>query len=112
MFTELMAGLTGNNIGLGLAQAAAAIVLCVGVVLLARRFAVHAEGETVFALVRGLLQMALVGVILAVLLQGSLLVGVLILLGMTLAAAATASRRAKGTPDALRLSFYSIGAGA
>ncbi len=111
MFTELMTGLTGNNIGLGLAQAAAAMVLSLAVVLLARRFAVHAERETVLSLARGLVQMALVGVILALLLQGSLLVGVLILLGMTVAAAATASRRAKGTPDALLLSFYAIAAG-
>src|SRR5258708_3024541 len=111
MFTELMTSLTGNNIGLGLAQAAAAMVLSLAVVLLARRFAVHAERETMLSLVRGLVQMALVGVILAFLLQGSLLVGVLILLGMTFAAAATASHRAKGTPDALLLSFYAIAAG-
>src|SRR5260221_12208468 len=85
--------------------------LSLAVLLLARRFVVHRERETVQSLVRGLVQMALVGLILALLLQGSLLVGVLILLGMTVAAAATASRRAKGTPDALLLSFYAIAAG-
>jgi len=111
MFTNLMSSLSGNSIGLGLAQAAAAMVLSLAVVLLARRFAVHAERETVLSLVRGLVQMALVGVILALLLQGSLLVGVLILLGMTAAAAATASRRAKGIPGALLFSFYAIAAG-
>jgi putative ABC transport system permease protein len=110
MFTELMSGL-GGSIVLGLAQAAAAIILCLAVVLLARRFAVHAERETVISLARGLAQMAFVGVVLALLLQGSLLVGVFILLGMTVAAAVTASRRAKGIPAAFALGFYSIAAG-
>jgi putative ABC transport system permease protein len=49
-----------------------------------------------------------VGLILVLLLHGNLLVGVLILLGMTVAAAVIVSRRARRTKDALRLSFYSI----
>jgi putative ABC transport system permease protein len=51
-------------------------------------------------------------VVLGVLLHGSLLIGVLILLAMTLAAAATASRRAPGIRGALPLCFYAIAAGA
>ena len=64
------------------------------------------------SLVRGLVQMVLAGVILAMLLHGNLLVGVLILLAMTVAAATTASRRAKEVKDALLVSFYAIVAGA
>ena len=79
--------------------------------LVCRRFAVHVERETVTSLARGLVQMALVGVILALLLKSNLLVGVLILFAMMVAAALTASRRAHGISGARSLSFYSIAAG-
>jgi len=110
MLAEVMHSLSGDVL-VGLAQAGAAIGLCLVVVLLCRRFAVHVERETVISLVRGLAQMALVGLILALLLQRHVLVGGLILLAMMGAAAVTAARRAQGIPDALRLSFYSIAAG-
>src|SRR3977135_2929007 len=96
---------------MGMAQAAGAIALCAVVVLLCRRFAVHVERETAISLGRGLVQMVLVGMVLAVLLHGNLLVGVLILLGMTFAAAVTASRRARDIKGSLLLSFYAIAAG-
>jgi hypothetical protein len=48
---EFLASLD-RNIVLGLGQAAAAIVLCFGVVMLCRRFAVHLERETVISLAR------------------------------------------------------------
>jgi putative ABC transport system permease protein len=110
MLTEIMSS-PSSDVLVGLAQAGGAIVLCLAVILLCRWFAVHAERETVISLVRGLVQMTLVGMILAVLLHGNLLVGVLILLAMTVAAAVTASRRAKGIKDGLLLSFSSIAAG-
>ena len=82
---EFLASLD-RNVAVGLAQAAAAIALCFGVVVLCRRFAVHVERETVISLARGLVQMVAVGLVLALLLHGSLLIGVLILLAMTFAA--------------------------
>jgi putative ABC transport system permease protein len=97
---------------MGMAQALCAIVICLGVVLLCRRFAVHVERETITSLARGLVQMVAVGVVLAVLLHGNLMIATLILLGMTFAAAATAARRAPDIEGALPLSFYAIGAGA
>jgi putative ABC transport system permease protein len=111
MVSELMHSL-GNDIVMGLAQAAGAIALCLAVVLLCRRFAVHVERETAISLMRGLVQMVFVGMVLALLLHGSLLVGVLILLAMTFAAAVTASRRAPAIKDALLLCFYAISSGA
>jgi putative ABC transport system permease protein len=111
MFAELFRGLTSDVI-LGTAQAAGAIVICFAVVLLCRRFAVHVERETITSLGRGLVQMVAVGVILAALLHGNLLVATLILLGMTFAAAATAARRAPDIVDSFSLCFYAIGAGA
>jgi len=100
-----------SDIAMGLAQAAGAIVLCAVVVLLCRRFAVHVERETAISLGRGLVQMVFVGMVLAVLLHGNLLVGVLILLGMTFAAAVTTSRRARDIKGSLLLVFYAIAAG-
>jgi putative ABC transport system permease protein len=61
---------------------------------------------------RGLVQMVFVGVVLAMVLHGHLLIGVLILLAMVFAAAMTASRRARDVKGALLLSFYAIAAGA
>jgi putative ABC transport system permease protein len=111
MLAELIRSLSSDVI-VGLGQAGVAIVLCLAVIFLCRRFAVHVERETGVSLVRGLVQIVLVGLILVLLLHGNLLVGVLILLGMTVAAAVIVSRRARRTKDALRLSFYSIAAGA
>src|ERR1700716_2581711 len=111
MIAELLNGLTGDVV-IGMAQAACAIAICLAVVVLCRRFAVHVERETIISLARGLVQMVAVGALLAVLLHGSLLIGALILLGMTFAAAVTASRRAPDIGGALTLSFYAIAAGA
>jgi putative ABC transport system permease protein len=111
MLTELMNDLS-RDVLVGLAQAGGAIVLCLAVVVLCRRFGVHVERETAISMVRGLVQMVFVGVVLAMLLHGNLLSGLLILLAMAFAAAVTASRRAREVKDALLLSFYAIAAGA
>jgi putative ABC transport system permease protein len=108
--TEFLPSLN-RNVAMGMAQAAVATALCLGVVVLCRRFAVHIERETLISLARGFVQMVAVGVVLALLLHGSLLIGVLILLAMTLAAAVTASRRAPEIKNRFTLSFYAIGAG-
>src|SRR5512132_925528 len=107
---EFLASLD-RNIAVGMAQAAAAISLCLGVLVLCRRFAVHVERETVISLARGLVQMVAVGVVLALLLHGNLLIAALILLAMTFAAAVTASRRAPEIKNPLLVSFYAIAAG-
>jgi putative ABC transport system permease protein len=111
MFAELANSLSGDVV-MGMGQAACAIAICLAVVLLCRRFAVHVERETMIALARGLVQMIAVGVVLAALVHGSLPIGALILVGMTIAAAATASRRAPNVRGALTLSFFAIAAGA
>jgi putative ABC transport system permease protein len=111
MIAEVLNSLS-SDVVMGIAQAAAAVAICLAVVVLCRRFAVHVERETITSLARGLVQMVAVGVVLAVLLHGSLLIGALILLAMTFAAALTASRRAPGIRGALVLSFFAIAAGA
>src|SRR5262249_2558485 len=89
MFTELLNNVN-IDIGRGTAQAIGAIVLCLAVVGLCRRvwgrcrrFGVHVEREGAISIARGLAQMVFVGIVLAALLHGSLLVGAVILLAMT-----------------------------
>jgi putative ABC transport system permease protein len=108
--TELLNSL-GNDTIVGLVQAAEAIALCAAVVALGRWFAVHVEREAAISIVRGFAQMVVVGIVLALVLHGHLLLGVSILLMMTVAAAATASRRLRELKGALILSFYAIAAG-
>jgi putative ABC transport system permease protein len=110
MLAELLNNLS-STLAMGLAQAAGAIMLCLAVVLACRRFAVHVEREAAVSIARGLVQMVFVGVALAALLHGNLLVGVLILLAMTAAAAVTAARRARGIDGSVLLSFWAIAAG-
>src|ERR1700756_1625274 len=101
----------GSDVTIGLAQAAGAIALCLAVVALCRWFAVHVEREAAISIARGLVQMVLVGMVLALLLRGSLLIGAVILLMMTFAAATTASRRLKDINGSVLLSFWAIAAG-
>ena len=110
MIAELQSSI-GNDVLMGLAQAAGAIALCAAVVALCRWQAVRVEREAAVSMARGLVQMIFVGMILALLLHGSLLIGSLILLLMTVAAAFTAARRLKGMPGAHLLCFWAIAAG-
>jgi len=109
--SELQASI-GTDVLMGLAQAAGAIVLCAIVVALCRWQAIGVEREAAISMARGLVQMVLVGMVLAMLLHGSLLIGSLILLLMMVAAAFTAARRLRGMDGALLLCFWAIAAGA
>src|SRR3954454_21630121 len=109
--TELL-GISHHQVILGIAQAAAAVVLCLAVVFLCRRFAVHVERETVVSLARGFVQMVAVGALLATLLHGSLAIAICILLSVNIAAEVTAARRAPALIRPRLLSFYAIATGA
>lgn len=111
MIAEFTKQLNGDVL-VGLAQAAGAIMLCLAVVALCRRFAVRVEREAAISIGRGLLQMVAVGMVLALLLRGNLLIGAFILLLMTVAAAMTASRRLKGVAAPILIAFWAILAGA
>ncbi len=104
--------LFNEGVALGLAQAAVATLLAWGVMLLARRRRIHLERETVIALLRGFIQIVSVGSVLLLLLQGPAWSSIFILLGMMLAAASIAARRAKGIPGAFSVSLIGIGLGA
>ncbi len=104
--------LFSSQLSLGLAQAGVAALAALVVVLLARKRHVHLEGETVIALVRGLVQIIAVGFLLSVLLKGPRWTSVILFAAMITAAGATSARRAKGMPGAFRISTYSIACGA
>lgn len=101
-----------DEISLGVVQAVITALLALAVMLVARWQSIQIEREVVVALVRGFVQIVVVGSVLVLLLQGPLLMGALILLLMTLAAATIAARRARGIEGAFRVSLYGIGFGA
>jgi putative ABC transport system permease protein len=67
--------------------------------------------EAAVSIARGFVQMVFVGMVLALLLHGRLLIGVGILLLMTGAAAVTASRRSRAMNGSLLISFWAIAVG-
>lgn len=101
-----------EGIELGLAQAAVATLLALLVMLVARRREIHLERETIISLVRGLIQIVIVGSVLALLLGGPPWTSIIVLLGMMAAAASIAARRARGIPGAFSVSLAGIGVGA
>ena len=101
-----------SQLQLGLAQAVVAALAALVVIVLARRRGIHLEGEIVIAMVRGLVQIIAVGSILVILLRAPQWTSGILLAGMILAAGATSARRAKGIPDAFRVSAWAIAFGA
>lgn len=97
---------------LGLAQAGVAASAALVVVLLARKRQIHLENETVIAMLRGIVQIVAVGSVLLLLLRGPRWTSIFLLAGMIVAAGAISARRAKGIPDAFRISTWSIACGA
>jgi putative ABC transport system permease protein len=108
----VLRSMVGEGLWLGLAQAAVAAAAAMGVALLAGRRRIHVERDVAVALVRGLVQIAAVGSVLLLMLRGPGWLGVLALAAMLLAAAATASRRARQVPGAFRVSLLALVSGA
>ncbi len=101
-----------DELSLGIAQALAATVPALLVMLLARKRDIHLERDLVVALVRGFVQVVVVGSILLALLRGPQWTGIFVLAGMIAAAAATSSRRAGDIPGVFSVSLFSIAFGA
>ena len=79
---------------------------------LARRRNIHLESDAAIALVRGIVQIVVVGSDLVLLLKGPRWTSVFLLAGMIIAAGSISARRAKNIPGARKVSTYSIAAGA
>jgi putative ABC transport system permease protein len=101
-----------EGLPLGLAQAAVTFVAALAVAILARRWEIHLERETLVALVRGVVQVVAIGSILLLVFQGPGWLGILVLLAMLLAAAGIAARRAAGISGAFWVSLQGITVGA
>src|SRR5271157_5396314 len=101
-----------SQVSLGLAQAAIASLMALGVVLLARRRNIHLEADAAVALLRGIVQIVIVGSVLALLLKAPRWSSVFLLAGMLLAAGSISGRRAKNIPGARKVSTLAIAAGA
>jgi len=108
----MLRALITGQLQLGLAQAAIAALAALLVVLLARRRGVHLETDAVVAMGRGIVQIVAVGSVLLLLLRGPRWTSVFLLASMMVAAGATSARRAKGIPDAFRVSTWAIACGA
>jgi putative ABC transport system permease protein len=103
--------IAANSPLLGLLQALAAGVLAFVAVLAARSAGVHLERESFVAMVRGLVQVAVVGAVLVIVLAGPAWMWLAAIAVMMLAAAATAARRAAHLQGGFGLSLASIAAG-
>ena len=90
----MLTALLDRQVAVGLGQAGGAIILCLLVVALCRHYGVRVGRETSVSLLRGLVQMALVGVVLGLVIGSDAFVGVAILC-MLFAIALTFSQRAK-----------------
>lgn len=101
-----------EGIELGLAQAAIAALLALAVMGLAHWREIHLERETIVALLRGLVQIVIVGSVLAFLFQGPWWSSIFVLMLMMAAAASIAARRARGIPGAFPVSLAGIALGA
>jgi len=108
----VLSSLFHSEIGLGLAQAALASIMALAVVLLARRRNIHLEGDASLALLRGILQIAAVGSILALLLKAPRWSSLFLLAGMVVAAGSISAKRARNVPGAAKVSIYAIATGA
>lgn len=99
-------------VALGLAQAAIAAALALVVTFIARGRGIHLEREVVIALLRGISQIVVVGLILVVVFQGTNWWAVPVLAVMVVSGAVIASRRARKIPGAFQVALYGIALGA
>ncbi|HUZ03827.1 MAG TPA: ABC transporter permease [Acidobacteriaceae bacterium] len=101
-----------TELSLGLAQAAVVAVTAILVAILASRRGAHIQREIPLALLRGLAQILLIGVLLAAMLRGPWWTSVPVLAVMVLTAASIVRTRARAIPEAYTLSLACMAAGA
>ena len=94
------------------AQSVGAVALALTVAWLARRAGVHLQSETRTAMVRGMGQIVLVGLLLTFVFGGARWLSALVLLAMMLAGAVIAAQRTKHIPGILQVTVSAILIGA
>jgi putative ABC transport system permease protein len=93
---------------LGIAQAAVAAAFLLLFSFFLLRIKINLFKEILIAMLRSLVQIVAVGSVLILVLNGPIVLGGLVLLGMMASAAITAARRVKNIPGAQRAVFFSI----
>jgi len=101
-----------GQLSLGFAQAAAAALAALLVMVAASQRGIHLGRELAIAMARGIVQIIAVGSILLLLLRAPSWTSVFLLIAMIVAAGATSARRAKGMPGAFQVSLWAIACGA
>ena len=101
-----------TELSLGLAQAAVVAVTATLVAMLASRRGGPLRREIPLALLRGLVQILVIGFVLAILLRGPWWMAVPLLIGMVLMAANIVRSRARAIPETYTLSLICLVAGA
>lgn len=101
-----------SQLTLGIAECVVTGLLGFVVMFLARQRAPGLLQELPLAELRGILQIVVVGTVLAIMLHGPQWTSVIVLIAMMLAAASIVRKRAKKIPRAFRLALISICAGA
>jgi putative ABC transport system permease protein len=104
--------IVSDAIALRAAQAVGAAIFALVVAYFARRAGIRLLGEAAVALLRGVLQIILVGLLLTVVLGSAQWLSALVLLGMMFAGAFIAAQRAKEIPGVLHVTMGSILLGA
>ena len=97
---------------LSAAQAVSAAIVALMVAWLAGRAGIRLQKESVVALVRGISQIIIVGLLLRLVLGGAQWLSAFLLLGMMLAGAVIAAQRTKHIPGILQVTMRSILLGA
>lgn len=95
----------------GLIQVAAASALVLIIILIATWQRVNISKETLISMVRGFVQILIVGIILVLIINASIIFGYLVLMLMIVFAAVLSYKRGKGLPGAFNISLLSIGLG-
>ncbi|NWJ46676.1 MAG: iron export ABC transporter permease subunit FetB [Chloroflexi bacterium] len=108
----MLSNLFKDQFMLGIFQAVATVTLVLLVTLGARWQKIHLEKEVIVALIRGIVQIVLVGLVLVFVFKGPGWISVFILLAMIIAASSMNYQRTKTIPGAFWVSFYGIGLGA
>ena len=104
--------LFNDPIALRAAQAISAAIVALVVAFIARGQGIHLQREAVIALLRGISQIIVVGLLLTFILEGAQWLSAIVLLAMMLAGAVIAARRTKHIPGILQVTTRSILVGA
>ncbi|GER90977.1 ABC transporter permease [Dictyobacter vulcani] len=108
---DMLTSLTSPQVVNGLIQVAAASVMVLIVVIIASFNRVKIARETITSMARGFIQILLVGIILVLIINASIIFGYLVLAMMIIFAAILSYKRGKGLPGAFKISLLAIGIG-